>query len=153
MKKTLYYNFFCFFMSALAIGCEKEKSRDKCESFRITITPIERRLHHLPKIKSVKWKLQTFGNDSHWISVPGPSSYRITGYAEFEIEALEKIISKFEDFINDAPCVDFPYSENEAKYNWKRSQLFTEMVKSRSIIGSVWVCAEKGLVYFDLEGE
>ncbi|MCC8147582.1 hypothetical protein [Akkermansia sp.] len=113
-------------MSVLVMGCDKEKfSKDKYENLRTTINPIEKRLCHLPKIKSVKWKVQTFGNDDRWISVPGPNSYRIKGYAKFEIDELEKVISKFDNFIKDAPCVDFPYSQNEEKYNWICSQLFT----------------------------
>lgn len=154
MIKKLHIASFVFSMGILVMGCDKEKfSKDKCENFRTTINPIEKHLLHLPKIKSVKWKVQTFGNDARLISVPGPSNYRIKGYAKFEIDELEEVISKFEDFIDDAPYVDFPYSENEEKYNWKCSQLFTEMVKPKLLIGSVWVCVEKGLIYFDLEGE
>lgn len=146
----LHIPIFSFFIISLITGCDKN---DVNNDFQTNVAPIEKRLCNLPGITSAKWKYQTYGG-SQGISVPGPTGYRIWGYIKLEKEELSKFVSKFDDFKKDQSLhVDFQYLNENENYDWIRSQKFIDMTKRKLIVGSVWVCVEQGLIYFDLEGE
>jgi len=133
------------------IGCDMKNSGGN-SNFRTDVAPLEKRLLNLPKITSAKWKSQTFGS-GEGITVPGSAAYRIWGYAKYNQDDLTRTMDKFKDTVKDDTFrPDFPF-KGEENYVWKQSKELALVVKSKLIVGKVWVCTEQGLVYFDLEGE
>jgi hypothetical protein len=141
------------FLALAMIGCGKGRSAGAGGDFRTDVAPIERRLANFPKIVSVKWKGRILDSEK-LITVPGPSRYRIWGYAKFNKDALTELVKKSGDVgkkVLEEP--DFSYVAKGENFQWRRSNALDEMAQQRRSAGSIWFCLDEGLIYFDLEGE
>lgn len=135
------------------ISCDA-KRKMASSSLRTDKAPIGKRFRDLPPLISVTWKSEVVGNRRR-LTVPSPSLFRIWGYAEYDKAALFSFAQQFE-WVSNASGWNPEFSFDEVivhNCDWKYSESFGNRVKPELWAGDLYVCLERGLIYFDLQGE
>lgn len=114
---------------------------------------LDKYFFNLPKIQSSKWKKNILVDCTKKSKGIIPFKWKVIGYAKFDVSELKCLLSHFNDFRKEQVKVDFPYLQKAEMYSWKKSPTLIEKIKPKDITGSIWVCEENGLIYFELEEE
>ena len=117
------------------------------QAYRTEEKPIKDRFPQFPDFSACYWKADTLGRNSL-----GPTNYWMCGFLLIE----EKEASMLEnEYQWEKSVVDFPKGiepgVTKNNFSWYKSKDYNSTILQQNFVGDIYLDAENGIIYFDVE--
>lgn len=120
------------------------------KKIRTDIDSILNMFPNIGEIRACKWEVEQLGSSEN-MNIPGPSNYIIRGIIELADEQLKAYSEDYQWEETDVVFKTLYIDKDSLKAStWLYSEPFEEIIKPMYLIGHIYLCKEKQILYFEV---